>query len=183
MRQKLLLALAALPLALALGACGNKEDEIKHAETEGIYVDVGELKYQVQISRILNPAISEDASFLEGVEEELGEGETWFAVFLRVENESSNPVAPAETYELEDQQGAAYEPVEVPASNPFHFSDEPIAPGSYAPAPDSVARQLGSIGGMLLLYRVPYETLDNRPVELIIRSDEPEDEAVISIDI
>ena len=180
---KPLVLLAVLPLAMAFGGCGNKHDEIKEAETEGIYVDVGELKYQVQISRILNPAISEDASFLEGVEEELGENETWFAVFVRVENESNEPVAPAESYELEDQQGEAYEPVEIPETNPFHFSDEPIAPGSYAPAPDSVARQLGSIGGMLLLYKVPYETLDNRPVELVISSDEPEDEAVINIDI
>lgn len=183
MRLKPLALLAALPLALGLGACGNKQDRIQHGETEGIFVDVGELKYQIQISRILNPSISHDASFLEGVEEELGEGETWFAVFVRIENESNEPIEPAEHYELEDQQGETYEPVELPATNPFHFSEEPIPPGSYAPAPDSVARQLGSIGGMLLLYKVSYATLDNRPVELVIKSDEPEDEAVINIDI
>ena len=104
MRLKPLVLLSTLALAGGLSAC-EKHDEIKHAETEGIYVDVGELKYQVQISRILNPAIGEDASFLEGVEEELDEGETWFAVFVRVENDGNDHVAPAEHYELEDQQG------------------------------------------------------------------------------
>lgn len=181
MRRPLLL-LASLALSAGLSAC-EKHEEIKHAETEGIYVNVGELKYQVQISRALNPAIAEDAAFLEGVEEELGEGETWFAIFLRVENESSEPVAPAEHYEIEDQQGETYEPVELPETNPFHFSDEPIPAGGVAPSSESIARQLGSIGGMLQLYRVTYETLDNRPVELIIRSDDPEDEATVNLDI
>ena len=183
MRLKSLALLAAAPLALGLSACGNKHDEIKHAETEGIFVDVGELKYQVQISRALNPAIIPDKEFLQGVEEELEQGEVFFAVFLRVENESGEPLPPAEHYELEDQQGETYEPVEVPETNPFHFSEEPIGPGSYAPSPESVARQLGSIGGMMQLYRVTHQTLQNRPVELIIRSDDPEDEAVINLDI
>ena len=49
-----LLSLAALA-ALAAAGCGNKDDDRTVAETEGIYVAVDELTYQVQISRILNP--------------------------------------------------------------------------------------------------------------------------------
>ena len=37
------------------------------AETEGIYLDLGDLKYQVQISRCLNPADTEDSSYLRGL--------------------------------------------------------------------------------------------------------------------
>ena len=44
-----------LAAALVVGGCGNKEETTTEAATEGIYLDVGDLKYQVQISRIINP--------------------------------------------------------------------------------------------------------------------------------
>jgi hypothetical protein len=177
----------AIALALTLSACGNKETVIHHAETEGIYVNVGELKYQVQNSRILNPgAIHEDETFLKGVSEgsaELEDGEVWFAVFLRIENESDEPQVPTTQFELEDQQGNVYEPVSVDESNPFYWDTDPIRAHGYAPGPDTIARQVGSVGGMLRLFKVPTTTLDNRPVELIIKSVSPEDEATIDIDV
>ena len=42
--------------ALALSACGNKENpsDIHFGPTEGVYVTAGNLKYQIQISRQLN---------------------------------------------------------------------------------------------------------------------------------
>jgi hypothetical protein len=177
----------AVALALTLSACGNKEERIHHAETEGVYVNVDELKYQVQISRALNPAaIPEDHTFVSGVapdEAELGADEVWFAVFVRVENESDAPQVPTTAFELEDQRGNVYEPIEVDENNPFFFDDAPIRAHGYAPGPDTIARQVGSVGGMLRLFKVKHETLDNRPVELIIRSISSEDEATINIDI
>ena len=66
--RRLATVVALSALALGVGACGNKEDVVTHADTEGIYVDVGPLKYQVQNSRLLNPrAVPEDASFVRGV--------------------------------------------------------------------------------------------------------------------
>ena len=53
-RVLLLLALAAAS-ASVLAGCGNKLEVRTVGETEGIYVDVGELRYQVQLSRIINP--------------------------------------------------------------------------------------------------------------------------------
>jgi hypothetical protein len=186
-RMRLATTLTALAMAgpvLGLSACGNKHEVIKEAETEGVYVNVGELKYQVQISRALNPrAISEDATFIEGVEEELAADEVWFAVFVRVENETDEPVVPAEHFEIEDQLDEVYEPVEIPETNAFHYSLDPVGPKSAAPSPDSVARQLGSIGGMLQLFKLKKATLDNRPLELIISTDEPEDEATVELDV
>ena len=46
-RALLLLALATA--AFALAGCGNKTETVKSAKTEGIYIDVGDLKYQVQL--------------------------------------------------------------------------------------------------------------------------------------
>lgn len=177
----------AIALALTLSACGNKTATTHFGETEGVYVDVGELKYQVQISRVLNPgAIAEDRTILQGLpagEQELAPDEVWFAVFVRVENETDSEQTPAPHFELEDQQGNTFEPVEVDETNPFHYDMTPIRPHGYSPGPDTVARQLGSIGGMLQLFKVKHETLDNRPVELLIKSDSPEDESTVEIDV
>ena len=61
-----LLSLAAVA-ALATAGCGNKEEFVHLADTEGIYVTVDDLKYQIQISRILEPASPEDQAYLRGV--------------------------------------------------------------------------------------------------------------------
>lgn len=177
----------AVALAVGLSACGNKTETIHHAETEGIYVNVGDLKYQVQISRALNPgAIPEDRTFLEGVdpaEADLAPDEVWFAVFVRIENETGEAVAPASVFEIEDTEHETYEPVEIAESNPFHYDMTPIRPHGYAPGPDTIARQVGSVGGMLQLFKLKHETLDNRPLELVIRSVSPEDESTIDLDV
>ncbi len=50
-----LLVLSALAVAaFAASGCGNKEDIRTVGETEGLYIDIGGLRYQVQISRYLN---------------------------------------------------------------------------------------------------------------------------------
>jgi hypothetical protein len=178
---------AAIALALALSACGNKTTSIHGGETEGVYVDVGPMKYQVQISRALNPgAISEDRTMIEGIEPseaKLGPDEVWFAVFVRIENETDDPQKPASTYEIEDQQGNRFEPVQINSMNPFYYDTSPVRPHGYAPGPETVARQLGSIGGMLRLFKLKHETLANRPLELTIRSTSPEDESTVSLDV
>ena len=94
--------------AAALGACGNKQDKITHAETEGMYLDLGDLKYQVQISRQLNPADSEDEGYLIGVrpqDRQLAKDETWFGIFIRVQNTTDDAHQAAEEFEIRDTAG------------------------------------------------------------------------------
>ena len=62
MRRLVLIAL----LATAFAGCGI-DDYIHEAETEGVYVDVGNLVYQVQLSRFLNPDDVEDREYLMGL--------------------------------------------------------------------------------------------------------------------
>src|SRR3954469_22145092 len=117
------LALAAVGAALALGACGNKTVSIHGGETEGIYLDVGKLKYQVEISRQLNPdAIPEDKTFVSDVspqDAKLGPDELWFAVFVRVENPTGELQPPATDFTITDTLGNKYRPVTVGSLNPF----------------------------------------------------------------
>src|SRR3954469_21033760 len=103
-----LLAVAAVAAALGLSACGNKTVSIHAGETEGIYLDVGPLKYQVEISRQLNPSIPEDRTFLSDIapgDRHLGPEELWFAVFVRVENETDKAQSPTSDYTITDTQG------------------------------------------------------------------------------
>jgi len=97
-RPRLLALLLASVAALAVAGCGNKEEEYTFGSTEGVYVSVDELKYQIQISRILNAADVEDRSFLKGLAEGVApdDDEVWFAVFIRVENESDQTLTPAD---------------------------------------------------------------------------------------
>jgi hypothetical protein len=183
--RPLLTALAALLALLALSACGRVENPRTHARTEGPYLDVGKLQYQVQISRQLNPADQEDRAYFVGVErpEELSGDEAWFSVWVRVWNRTEHSHPAAREFEVEDTTGKRYEPVEIGKDNVFAYRPAFIPSGATLPAVDSVAEQ-GVIGGSLLLFRVTIESLANRPLVLHVKSpgEEPH-EAEVDLDV
>ncbi len=184
--RRSLAVLATLLAAVALGACGNKEHELLRGTNEGSYLDLGELKYQVQISRILNPSSVEDRAYLVGLdpaERELQAGEQWFAVFMRVQNETEEPLPAATDYRITDTQETVFRPVALPQENVFAFRGGNVPPGEVLPLLDSPAEQ-GSVQGGLLLYKIPNANLENRPLELSIRNPTvTEDVATVDLDI
>jgi hypothetical protein len=179
------LCLAALA-ALALAGCGNKVDTAIVGETEGIYVGVDGLTYQVQVSRILNPASREDQAYLRGLPEDEAEpasDEVWFAVFMRVENEGDEPREAAEEFVIHDTQETSYEPIELdPEANAFAYEPGPVAPGELIPQPNAPASD-NTIQGSLLLYKMQVESLGNRPLELEIESRQGGDNAIVDLDV
>ena len=185
MRRPITLLLA-LVAATALVACGNKEDKVLHGATEGIYLDLGELKYQVQISRVLNPSSPEDRSYLVGVDPsqlELPAGQEWFAIFMRVQNETERPLPAARDYTITDTQDTKFRPLPLGRDNVFAYRAGNVGPKSLIPAPDSPPSE-GSIQGSLLLFKIPTRNLENRPLELSIASpDTPCEVATVDLDI
>lgn len=173
-----------LALAGALGGCGNRHEVVTEAHVEGIYLDVGELDYQIQISRYLNPNEEPDASYLKGLPEyvsPLAKDETWFGIFLRVANQTEQPHESADDIKIVDPDGNEFEPVPLdPERNVFAYSSREVAPGGLIPEPDS-AGSYNTAQGALLLFKLPYATLQNRPLELHIGSDEGE--GTIDIDL
>jgi hypothetical protein len=170
MLRRLLAVAMSLALVAALSACGNKQRQTLHAETEGIYVDIGDLKYQVEISRTLNPADPEDRDYLRGVTAQLAPQEVWFAVFVRVENESNSPRHPAQQYDITDTQDNVFNPVSVDlGSNVFAYDPVTIPGKGLLPNVNAIASQ-NSIGGEMLLFKMSRQTLDNRPLELKIHN-------------
>lgn len=168
-RRSLTLLLVAIA-ALALGACGNKESRTLHADTEGEYVDVGPMKYQVQISRLLNPNDPEDRGYLVDLPagDALGPKDQWFAVFMRVQNESDDPQPVASDYEIVDTQENHYTPVAMGPKNVFAYRAGPIQGKEVLPFPSSPSGQ-NSIQGSLLLFKIPVANFENRPLELRIK--------------
>lgn len=186
MKRRVLVIAVAL-LALAAAGCGNKKDEIKFAENEGLYLDLGGLKYQVEMSRQLNPADVEDHSYLTGVPRTLADlapGDSWFAVFIRVENNGEKYLPAADSFVLRDTRDDTFLPVPIARTNPFSYHGGFVAPKNTLPPESSVAQANESIGGALVLFKVPTESYANRPLELEIKNPRnPKDTASVELDV
>ena len=184
--------LAVLALLLASGglsACGNHHDEdarLQRIEGEGFYLSLGELKYQVQISRQLNPHDVQDRALLLGVpaaDQQLAADEVWFGVFMQVENESEEPLRPSRDIEIIDTQEEVFKPLGLEDSNQFAYrSTEVIAPGERVPLPDTPAFDT-AIQGSMLLFKLKRTALDNRPLELKLESSTNDQTGIIDLDV
>ena len=185
--------LAVLAVLLASGgvaACGKHPDEdarVVRAENEGLYLDIGRLKYQVQVSRQLNPNDVQDRSFLEGVpaaERQLGPDEVWFGVFLRVQNETGRALLPAEDIKIVDTQEEEFRPLALDDTNLFAYrSTEAIPAHHVLPIADTPAFD-SPVQGSLLLFKLTLTSLGNRPLELEIEgSQAPPQTGIIDLDV
>jgi hypothetical protein len=182
---RLVLLCAAALAAVVASGCGNKEDVVTLAETEGIYVTVDDVKYQIQISRILNPAARDDSAYLRGVPEgeELQGDEVWYGIFMRAENDSDDPHPTAESFKITDTQDDVFEPIDIdPATNDFVYEPTELQPGTLSPALDTPASD-NTIKGGLILFKISAAALANRPLELEIESPSGGENAVIDIDV
>jgi hypothetical protein len=157
------------------------------AENEGLYLDIGELKYQVQVSRQLNPTDVQDRSFLEGVapaERQLKPDEVWFGVFLRVQNETGRALLPAEDIKILDTQETEFRPLELDETNLFAYrASEAIPAHDVLPLSDTPAFD-SPVRGSLLLFKLTLPSLANRPLELEIEgSQAPPQTGIIDLDV
>ena len=174
--RKLSLALPALLAVLALSACGDSHTRVTtgtYAGESGAnapYLNVGPLIYEVQLSRELNPANSEDAAYLEGLtpaQRKLEPGQEWFAVFMQVWNHKSVPLPAATNLTISDTQNNVYTPIVPDAENEYAYRGGSVPAKGELPSPESPAAS-GATGGAVLLYKIQVVSLDNRPLELKI---------------
>jgi len=184
-RVLLLLALSVASV-VALTGCGNKQEVRTVGETEGIYIDVGDLRYQVQLSRIINPYDMEDRWYLQGLPGGAPQpkpNEAWFGVWMRVQNSTdSKRLAAADEFEIVDTQENTFTPIEL-EENPFAYEAQELPPASVLPSPNSPAGE-GVIQGSLILFKLTNEALANRPLELKIKNPAlPDDVGIVDLDI
>jgi hypothetical protein len=169
--QKTILRLAGLVAILAIAVSASGCDKEVHAleAKEGTRISLDDLFYQVQISRQLNPKDVEDSFYLEG-QPAPARGDTYFGVFVRVDNEDHDgrilPVG-TESMKITTSAGEEYEPIEVNAPG-WGYAPAPIGKGGMLPIPNSPA-YVGPIRGGLVLFRVPRSSLDARPLHLEVK--------------
>jgi hypothetical protein len=187
--RRLMLRRAAAALSLAalaggLSACGDAGKPITRASSEASYLDLSGLKYQVQISRQLNPTDPEDKDYFSGLPAgatALPVGTVWFGVFMRVENEEKDPIPSSRDFTIKDTQGKLFKPVSLP--NAFAYRPEVVPGGGVSPNGERLLSYAGS-QGELLLYKIPVASLDNRPLALTIRSpQDPAQSAEVELDV
>ncbi|MGI9557602.1 MAG: hypothetical protein ACR2N5_06645 [Solirubrobacterales bacterium] len=163
---KSLLLCLALAVVLAAAGCGSEEEETEAPEGEPI--TLGELEYNVQITRFLNPADPEDRAYLQDLPAP-AKGEQYLGVFLTIENLSEVEQAIPSDFELLDTREMSFPP--TPSSSPFALElGGTIPPEGRIPGPDSAAAT-GPIRGSLILFLIDEAVGENRPLKLEIPSD------------
>lgn len=179
--RRLVLPIIAAAAVTGLSACGDDGPQ-KEAESEGTYVTIGNLQYQVQISRQLNPTDVEDRDYLVGVppvQRTLKPNQNWFGIFIRVKNGDKKSQVTATDFTLEDTVNEEYFPVKT--TSLVGYTKTTLGPGDVFPHSNETA-SYGPTQGKLLLFKLTNSTLDNRPLELKIQAPDG-DQGAIQIDV
>jgi len=190
--RKLPLVVFALLAAVSLGACGDSHTRVTtgtYAGENGAnapYLNVGPLIYEVQVSRQLNPANTEDAAYLQGLgpaERKLETGQEWFAVFVQVLNNTNRELPDASNFTVTDTQNNIYTPIVPSQVNPYAYRPGAVPAKSQVPVPGTTADAFGT-QGELLLFKIQIVSLDNRPLEFkIVDPNYPTETASAELDV
>lgn len=173
----LLAALALALLTMGVVACGYENHSKDVAEGES--VNLGDLRFNVIFSRYLNPNDTEDSAYLVG-QQPAPDGETYFGVFLLVQNESNESLPLPDTVYITDADHKKYELIDSESLYAFPFGTE-VEEQEQIPVLDSTPQQ-GPIEGSLALFLLNEEANNNRPLTLHIPGAEG-DEAEVELDL
>jgi hypothetical protein len=162
-RLTLLAGLLALAAPLGLAACGSDEHPgVDEPAREGLALPLDGIDYNVFITRQLNPRVPPDMAY---VKEEPPPGQTIYGVFIQACNNSDEEHETVSDFVIHDNQGNRFEPTELPLDNQFAYHPRPLGPDECIPEAGTVA-QLGPSAGSMLLFELPLENTENRPLEL-----------------
>jgi hypothetical protein len=174
------LAVALSLAALLVGAAGCGEEEKKDV-VEGEPLELGELRFNVQLTRFLNPSDQEDAAYLEGQQVPPPAGQDYLGVFVEIDNEGDRDerIPAATDLSVVDTTGQAFEAVDSSSQFALELGGN-IDPHSEVPAPDTPAAS-GPTQGSIVLFLVSSGIGENRPLELEI--DHQGEDATVELDI
>ena len=153
-------ALAAAAVLVVPGCGAEAEGEPRR---EGLAIPLNGITYNVFITRQLNLQDPEDKGYTELPP--APPGSTYYGVFIQACNEGDTTLTPASDFAIVDTQGEEFEPLELEEGNPFAYEPTPIESDECTPEAGSVAAQ-GPTGGSLLVFEIPLEATENRPLEL-----------------
>ena len=155
-------AMAVAALALGVAACGEEhETEV----VEGEPIELGDLHFNVQLTRFLNSGDPEDTEYLEDLPAP-EPNTSYLGVFIEAENEGdgSARLPSAEQMEIKDTTEAVYHPIEAESLFGFPFG-ETLGAGEEIPLPGTASAS-GPIQGSVIVFLVSDDVSENRPLEL-----------------
>jgi hypothetical protein len=157
-------AIAALAIAaLAAGGCSSTQTDL--SVSEGTPVTLGNLQYNVQVSRFLNPSDPEDRAYLQGAPA-LPRDDYYLSVFVSIDNEGYEKSSLPTRYDVTDTAHNTYTPVAIDNEFALPLSGD-VPARRQLPDPGSIAAN-GPIGGMMLLFLIHESSTENRPLTLKI---------------
>jgi hypothetical protein len=161
-------ALACLLVSLvAFTGCKNTREN--DAGREGRPEKIGHVEYNVFITRELNLKDVEDRGYYQGPE--APPGFALYGVFLQACNPQTGASGvhwtPSSNFQIEDAQGGRYRPLPMPASNMWAYKPVPLKNQNCIPQKGSLTAS-GPTSGALLIFRLPLQALENRPLDLRI---------------
>jgi hypothetical protein len=165
-------------LAATVAACGD-EQGVEEPAREGLALPLDGVDYNVFITRQLNPDIPPDKAY--GVGTDPGPDENLYGVFVQVCNNSDESHETIDDFKIVDNQGNEFEPEPLAEDNQFAYAPRELASKECIPEAGSVA-QLGPTGGALLLFKLPLQTTENRPLELEMQG-EGDEKLTFELDI
>jgi hypothetical protein len=168
-RKKLALLACLLAGLATLVGCENVREH--NAAREGLPDEIGHLEYNVYITRELNLQDVEDKGYYKGPE--APPGFSLYGVWLTVcnPNEQAGTTAwtAASRFRIEDSLGNSYDPIPLPADNVFAYHARSLGHKACIPEAGSLAAA-SPTNGSLLIFKLPLDALENRPLDLIIDS-------------
>jgi hypothetical protein len=169
---------------LGLGACGKPSEEagLEEPAREGLAIPIGDegAYYNVFITRQINVESVPDRDYYQG--DPPSRDETLYGVFIQVCNEGEEPVETAEHFVVTDNQGNEFDPIELPEDNAFAYHPQTLDPDQCIPEVGSVAQQ-GPTGASMLIFRLPLDVTENRPLELEVESPSGDETRKFELDI
>jgi hypothetical protein len=168
-------AFAVCLLALTAAGCGDNPRE-NDASREGLPERVGEIDYNVYITRELNLRDVEDSGYYKGPE--AGKGFALYGVFMTACNPTEDADTPnvptASDFTVVDTQGNRFKPLPMADDNVFAYRPTSLKHKACVPKDGSLAASAPT-NGSLLIFKLPLDALENRPLDLeIVSPPDPE---------
>ncbi|MCB0876554.1 MAG: hypothetical protein R2718_01725 [Solirubrobacterales bacterium] len=179
MRRRLLiiplLVLALFGFAIAASGCG---DEPTAEAKEGEPLELGDLEYNIQITRELNRFSPEDAAYLEGAPR-LRPNQEYLGVFMQVTNAGDEAAVVPDPFRIVDTRGRIYDQVRL--DNEWALKPgTPVLPDETVPGPETVAKN-GPVEGSLILFAIDQAANENRPLVLEVPGPDEVGEIVLDL--
>lgn len=157
---------AALVVGTLLAGCETSPEGDLSAE-EGQEMRLGELLYNVQISRFLNPGDPEDEAYLAGQPPPPND-KLYLGVFMLIQNESDTTQEVPSEFKVVDTEGTEFDP--VPSTSLFALElGGTVAANDQLPGLESPAAN-GPIQGAMVLFLIDEAATEDLPLVLDIPS-------------